>query len=80
MDEWEKLWRKLGRNDQEKIRQAILRLKARDFGALRVKKLRGHNYIYRLRIGNYRLIYYDDGQEIILKHLKRRNEKTYRDI
>ena len=80
MDEWEKLWRKLGLNDQEKIRQAILRLKARDFGALRVKKLRGHNHIYRLRIGNYRLIYYDDGQEIILKHLKRRNEKTYRDI
>ena len=44
------------------------------------KKLKGYEYLYRVRVGNYRIIYYDDGKEIDLKAIKKRDESTYSDF
>ncbi len=80
MDQIQKQWSKLSEKDRKKIREALKKIKKRDFENLNRKKLKGYDHIFRVRVGNYRLIYFDDGEEILLKYLKKRNEKTYREI
>jgi mRNA-degrading endonuclease RelE of RelBE toxin-antitoxin system len=80
MDQIQKQWQKLSAKDRQKIRVIFMQLQQRDFKNLNRKKLKGHDHIYRIRSGNFRIIYFDDGSEIILKYLKRRNERTYREI
>lgn len=65
---------------RERVFAAIERLMARDFSVLDRKQLRGYENIFRIRIGNYRIIYFDDGGKIILKAIRRRDEVTYRDF
>ena len=80
MDQIQKQWRKLSGKDRAQIRTAMHLLQARAFEKLDRKKLKGYQYIYRIRVGNYRLIYFDNEEEILLKYLKKRNEKTYKDL
>lgn len=47
---------------------------------LDIKRLKGYENIFRIRVGNYRIIYYDDGAKIILKAVRKRDEKTYSDF
>lgn len=65
---------------RERVYSVIEQLIARNFLALDRKRLKGYENIFRVRIGNYRIIYHDDGEEIIIKAIRRRNEKTYRDF
>lgn len=74
----EKQLRRIGTADRERVFQAIERLAKRDLQGLHCKKLKGYECIYRIRVGNYRIIYFDDGKQILLKAIKRRNESTYR--
>lgn len=76
----EKQLRKIPGKYRERVFAAIERLMARDFSVLDRKQLRGHENIFRIRIGNYRIIYFDDGEKIILKAIRRRNESTYHDF
>ena len=76
----EKQSRKVPKNYRERIEVVIERLVARDFSALDRRRLKGYENIYRVRVGNYRIIYHDDGGKIILKAIRRRNEATYRDF
>ena len=48
---------------------------------LDIKSLKGQDSRYRVRVGNYRIIFAirDDGKHVILLVAKR-NEKTYKDI
>ncbi len=45
-----------------------------------VRKIKGRNETYRIRVGNYRVIYkiYDIEKLVMVSHLLRRNEGTYR--
>lgn len=80
MGEIEKQLRKIPTADRERIFAALALLAERHFSELDRKKLKGYDHIFRIRIGNYRVIYYDDGSEIILKAIKKRDEKTYKDF
>lgn len=80
MNKIEKQLRKIPEQHRERIFMTIERLMARDFSGLNRQQLKGHECIFRIRVGNYRIIYYDDGGEIILKAIRRRNETTYRDF
>jgi mRNA-degrading endonuclease RelE of RelBE toxin-antitoxin system len=80
MEQIQKQWKKIPAKDQAKIREIFKKLKNRDFTDLNRKKLKGYEYIYRVRAGNYRIIYFDNGEEILLKYIKRRNERTYKEI
>ena len=55
-------------------------LRNREFSDLDRKKLKGYDSIYRVRVGSYRIIYFDDGEDLIVKYLKKRNERTYREL
>ena len=47
--------------------------------AVNVKALKGHEIAYRLRVGNYRVLFdLDDGVRIItVQEVKKRDERTY---
>ncbi len=77
MGKIEKQLRTIPEKYRERIFTVIEQLMARDFSALDRKQLKGYERIFRIRVGNYRVIYYDDGAEIILKAVLRRNERTY---
>ena len=80
MDQIKKQWNKINKKDREKIREIFEQLNQRNFKNLKREKLQGYDNIYRIRVGRYRIIYFDDKQQIILKYLKKRDEKTYREI
>lgn len=44
-----------------------------------VKALVGHNYAYRLRVGNYRVMFHWDGEikVVSIQEVKKRDERTY---
>jgi len=80
MDQIAKILRKAKTADREKLLLVLRALRARDFSNLKRKKLKGYEHIYRVRVGNYRVIYFDDGEDLIVKHVKQRNERTYREL
>ena len=80
MDEIEKLFRKIPKKDRIRIETALRKIFESDFEGLHRQKLKGYDHIYRIRVGNYRIIYFDDGEEIILKAIKKRDESTYSDF
>jgi mRNA-degrading endonuclease RelE of RelBE toxin-antitoxin system len=80
MDKIEKLFRRIPKRDRLRIQEILLRIKNRDYKDLKRQKLKGYENIYRIRTGNYRIIYFDDGEEIILKAVKKRDEATYHEF
>lgn len=75
MDKLEKLFRRIPKQDRIRIQQALEQIFAKDFTGLRPQQLKGFEHIYRIRIGNYRVVYYSDGKEIILKAVKRKRSE-----
>jgi mRNA-degrading endonuclease RelE of RelBE toxin-antitoxin system len=80
MGKIEKQLRNIPEKYRERIFTAIEQLMVRNFSALDRKQLKGFDNIFRVRVGNYRIIYFDDGTGIFLKAIRRRNEATYRDF
>lgn len=76
--QYEKLLAKIPRKDRLRIEEALLYLYRRDFTMVQRQKLAGYEHIFRIRVGNYRIIYFDDGTTIQLKAIQRRNEATYK--
>lgn len=59
----EKFIRKLPRQDEERVLRAIYRLPDGED----IKKLKGHEGLMRLRVGDYRIIYrVDNGRLVVL--------------
>jgi mRNA interferase RelE/StbE len=65
--------------DFERLRNAIngLALEPRPYG---VRKIKGEDKAYRIRIGQYRVIYeiYDKDNLVLILQVSRRSETTYR--
>lgn len=80
MEKWKKQLRKIPQNSRSRVFAALTLLLARDFSQLDRLQLKGYENIYRIRVGNYRIIYHDDGDEITLKAIPRRDENTYSDF
>ncbi len=65
------------------LAQKVIRNKINDLSNMlnchHVKKLINHQYDYRLRVGNYRVLFnYDDVISIIsIEEVKNRDERTY---
>ena len=80
MEKWKKQLRKIPRRSRDRIIAVLTLLFARDFSTLDRLQLKGHENIFRVRVGNYRIIYHDDGEKITLKAIPRRDESTYSDF
>ncbi|MBM3142331.1 MAG: type II toxin-antitoxin system RelE/ParE family toxin [Chloroflexi bacterium] len=75
----EKLKGRIQRPNFEHLRAAIRGL-ADEPRPHRIRKIRGAERAYRIRIGNYRVVYeiYDDKNLVLILHIGRRAETTYR--
>jgi len=75
----EKLKGRIQRHNFERLRAAIrgLASEPRPRGA---RKIRGTESAYRIRAGNYRVVYevYDSENLVLILHIGRRTETTYR--
>ncbi|MDP2917577.1 MAG: type II toxin-antitoxin system RelE/ParE family toxin [Dehalococcoidia bacterium] len=70
---------RIRRQDFERLRLAIRSLAGEPLPH-GVRKIKGAERAYRIRVGSYRVVYevYDDEQLILLLQVARRTEKTYR--
>jgi mRNA interferase RelE/StbE len=75
----EKLRARIKRNDFERIQAAITNLtqEPRPQG---VRKIKGAEKAYRIRVGRYRVVYevYDNDNLVLILLVTRRSETTYR--
>lgn len=72
------LWR-IPRQDFERLNNAIANL-ASEPRPQGVRKIKGRENSYRIRVGNYRVVYevYDNDKLILILQIVRRSETTYR--
>ena len=75
----EKLKGRIRRHDFERLRDAIggLAEEPRPHG---VRKIKGAERAYRIRVGSYRVVYdvYDSDNLVLILQIARRSETTYR--
>ncbi|MES2971050.1 MAG: type II toxin-antitoxin system RelE/ParE family toxin [Patescibacteria group bacterium] len=81
MDKINKALLKLSDKQRTKLMDAYGRVLAEQVDGLDLKKLKGNSNVYRLRVGDSRLIFQQllDGERIIL-YVGKRDDKTYRDF
>lgn len=80
MNKIEKFLRKLRKKEQEAIFLVMMQLN-RDFRALpNLKPLVGKKGWYRMRVGNYRLIFAVGQGRVEIKRITKRDEQTYRNL
>lgn len=80
MDKIEKILRKLSRKEQEAMLLLFKQIK-KDFSIIPgVMKLKRHKDLYRVRMGNYRIIFKVTSGDIEIMKISRRNEQTYKNL
>lgn len=80
MEKWLKQLRKMPWHNRARVNEVLLQLFARNFIGLDWKKLRGYENLFRIRVGNYRIIYRDDGQKITVISIPPKSDNTYNDL
>jgi len=75
----DRLKQRIQRNDFERLRAAIRSL-ANEPRPHKVRKIRGADRAYRIRVGDYRVVYeiYDNEGMVLILHVARRSEVSYR--
>ena len=75
----EKLKSRIRMQDFERLRNAVRSL-AENPRPQGVRKIRGAEKAYRVRVGNYRVVYdvYDSDNLVLILQVARRSETTYR--
>ena len=82
MQKIEKLLKKIGRKDRVAIEGALEKLISGHHKELDIKKLKltGYKSAYRVRVGDFRIIFIANSGEIYVLDIERRSEKTYKNI
>ncbi len=78
MDKIAKALNKLHPKERAQIKDTLLKLQSGDAAGLDIKKLNGRDDIFRIRRGNFRILYRLETGTIFILAIERRNEKTYR--
>ena len=78
MDKIEKALAKLSTKERKRVKSALGMLFASQTKGLDIKKLKGREDIFRLRIGDLRIIYRTKDKKISILAISRRNEKIYK--
>ena len=75
----EKLKGRIVRQDFERLRDAVAGL-AEEPRPQGVRKIKGEERAYRIRVGSYRVVYevYNDDNLVLILRVVRRSETTYR--
>lgn len=80
-DKITKLLAKLSTKDLKRINATIERIAKLQLEGLDIKALKGRSGVYRIRVGNYRIIFsIDQSKKTNILSIGRRNEGTYGDL
>jgi mRNA-degrading endonuclease RelE of RelBE toxin-antitoxin system len=77
MDKIQKVLDKLAGEERSKIKVVLEKINSGIFAGLDLKKLKGRQDVYRVRIGRIRIIYRQAGDKIFVLAVERRNDNTY---
>lgn len=80
MDKISKAVKKLNSKDALKIADTIELLVKGKLNNLNIKKLKGHKDIFRVRVGDYRIIFKKEFDSVTLLHIGNRDDKTYKNL
>ncbi len=80
MEQWIKQLRKAPRHYQDRIGRTLPQIFSRNLAGLNWKKLKGYEDLFRVRIGDYRIIYHDNGKEIMIMAISPKSDTTYNDL
>jgi len=76
MDKIRKLLNKISKKDREKLEELLVQLMS---GAKKLKIIKIKNTdFYRVRHGNFRIIFHKEKKVVIIDSIRMRNERTYR--
>lgn len=74
----DKVLLKLSEEERAKLKQVLTRIWNHDIVNLDLKKLKGHDDIFRVRVGKMRIIFRrDEDEQIYIIAVERRSESTY---
>jgi mRNA-degrading endonuclease RelE of RelBE toxin-antitoxin system len=76
----EKLLAKLDSKQRQAILEVLKKLKVGDESNLDIKPLKGHKYLFRVRVGAYRILYMRHSSTFKFIGLSKRDSQTYRDF
>lgn len=79
MDKIDKFLNKLSKAESSLLMKVITDVLKRKTDHYDVKKLKGHTDVYRIRVGNKRIIYRQIVGDIEILDVSLRSEKTYRE-
>lgn len=78
MDKIKKLLRKISCKNREKLLIVIDRLESGD-KSLKVEKIKNSDF-FRVRSGDFRIIFHFDGKEAVIDSIRLRDDKTYKNL
>ncbi|MDP3764631.1 MAG: hypothetical protein Q8Q95_03355 [bacterium] len=78
MPRLKKLLSKFNKEERRIIEILIKRVISLDWRNLDIKKLSGHQNIFRIRKGKIRILFIKEGKDISILTIERRNENTYK--
>jgi len=79
MDKIEKILRKLTKKERDFLYKKIFDLQSKKVDNLNIIKIKNSDF-FRLRAGNFRIIFYYKDKKFILIDIKIRNDNTYKNI
>ena len=80
-DKVTKLLTKLSKSDLKRISKTVEQITMLQLEGLDIKALKGQSGVYRVRVGNYRIIFsVNQNKKTNILSIGRRNEKTYKDL
>jgi len=77
MDKIKKLFEKIAEKDRKILKEVVIKLVSGDEKGLDIIKVKDSDF-YRLKKGNFRIIFHYENKIVIIDSIKIRNEKTYK--
>ena len=77
MDKLAKALAKMSDYDRRKIKELVKKISDNDLNGLDLKKLAGRNDIYRVRQGDWRIIFRLNKSETMILAVERKTDTTY---
>ena len=77
MDKISKALKKCNDKERDRIKNALILIREGNISGLDIKKLKGSEKIFRVRVGDMRIIYEMQNNDIKVISIKRRGDTTY---
>jgi len=74
----EKFLRRLPLSKRQKVKSALIKILSGEIRGLDIKKLRGYRSLFRVRIGDIRIVFFQDREGTTVLFIGRRGDSKYK--